>query len=72
MAQKAQREGKRKLSLRQVSKDTGISYYTLNAMASETIKEYPKGVLVTLCTYFRCQVGDLLEIVDLPDVQDEE
>jgi putative transcriptional regulator len=67
MAQKAQREGKRKISLREVSQDTGISYYTLNAIASETIKEYPKEVLVSLCTYFRCQVGDLLEIIELPD-----
>jgi putative transcriptional regulator len=59
VAQKAQAE-KRRISLRAVERDTGISYYTLNAIANGTIKEYPSEVIATLCEYFKCDIGDLL------------
>jgi putative transcriptional regulator len=66
MAQKAQRE-QRRLTLKKVSDETGISYYTLNAIAHDTIREYPRDALAKLCTYFNCDIGDLLTVVDLPD-----
>ncbi len=66
MAQKAQRE-RRHMTLRTVAEETGISYYTLNAIAKETIKEYPRDVLARLCVYFGCGIGDLLTLVEVPD-----
>jgi putative transcriptional regulator len=59
VAQKAQAE-QRRISLRTVERDTGISYYTLNAIANGKIKEYPADVIATLCEYFKCDIGDLL------------
>ena len=64
MAEKAQREQKR-LTLKRVSDETGVSYYTLNAIAHDTIKEYPRVALASLCEYFSCDIGDLLTVVDV-------
>ncbi len=66
MAQKAQRE-QRRITLKKVADETGISYYTLNAIAHDTIREYPRVALAELCKYFQCDIGDLLTIVDTPD-----
>jgi putative transcriptional regulator len=66
MAQKAQRE-QRRLTLKRVADETGISYYTLNAIAHDTIREYPRDALAKLCTYFSCDIGDLLTVVEVPD-----
>jgi putative transcriptional regulator len=64
MAEKAQRE-QRRLTLKRVADETGISYYTLNAIAHDTIREYPRAALSALCDYFACDIGDLLTIVDM-------
>jgi putative transcriptional regulator len=66
MAAKAQRE-QRRLTLKKVAEETGISYYTLNAIAHDTIREYPRMALAALCSYFSCDIGDLLTVVDIPD-----
>lgn len=62
LAQKARRDGKTRLDLRQVSKDTRVSYYTLRAIANDTIQEYPKTVLADLCSYLECTPGDFLTL----------
>ncbi|NJL03545.1 MAG: helix-turn-helix transcriptional regulator [Chloroflexaceae bacterium] len=67
MGRKAQRENRR-ITLRTVADETNISYYTVNAIATERIREYPKDVLAELCTYFQCGVGDLLTLADVPDL----
>jgi len=66
MAQKAQRE-QRRITLKRVADETGISYYTLNAIAHDTIREYPRDALAKLCGYFACDIGDLLTIVEVPE-----
>lgn len=66
-AQKGQRE-RRHLSLRTVAEETGISRYTIYALANDTINEYPRDVITKLCTYFDCDVGDLLLAEDVPEV----
>lgn len=66
LAQKAQRE-QRRMSLKTIADETGISYYTLKAIAHDTIREYPRDALAKLCDYFKCDIGDLLTVVDLPD-----
>jgi DNA-binding Xre family transcriptional regulator len=67
LAQKAQRDGVARLGLKTVSTDTKVSYYTLRSMANDTIQEYPKNVLATLCAYLSCTPGDLLTLVDAPE-----
>lgn len=66
LAQKARRDGKSRIDLRTASKDTGISYYTLRAIANDTIQEYPKTVLADLCSYLNCTPGDFLTLEDQP------
>ena len=58
-AAKAQRE-QRRLTLKRVADETGVSYYTVNAIAHDTIREYPRTALAALCAYFACGIGDLL------------
>lgn len=67
LAQKARRDGKTRIDLRQVGADTSISYYTLRAIANDTIKEYPKTVLADLCVYLDCTPGDFLTLETLSD-----
>ena len=66
MALKAQRE-RRRISLSTVARETGISRYTLSVLASGRAKEIPVRVIIDLCTYFRCGIGDLLELATIPD-----
>lgn len=63
MAQKSQKD-RRRISLRLLERETGISYYTLNAIANGTIREYPTDVMAKLCDYFQCDIGDLLMLVE--------
>jgi len=63
---KAQRE-KRRISLSTVARETGISRYTIAIMATGRAKEIPVRAIVDLCVYFNCNVGDLFEIVTIPD-----
>lgn len=65
MGQKSQRESRR-VTLRTVSDETGISRHTIYKMADNTIKEYPKTAIVRLCDYFSCDLHELLTLVDEP------
>ncbi len=58
-AQKSQQE-RRRISLRTVAEETGVTRYTIYALANDELREYPKEVLEKLCNYFDCTVGDLL------------
>jgi len=66
MALKAQRE-RRRISLSTIARETGISRYTLSVIASGRAKEIPVRAVVDLCVYLQCNVGDLFEIVTIPD-----
>jgi DNA-binding Xre family transcriptional regulator len=65
-AQKAQLEHRR-MSLRTVADETGISRYTIYAMDKNKLAEFRKPVLETLCRYFNCTLGDLLLTEEVPD-----
>lgn len=65
IAHKAQRE-QRRINLRTVAAETGISYYTITAIANDTIQEYPKEVLAKLCEYLPCDLSDLLYLTEIP------
>ena len=66
LAQKARKE-RRRISLRRVAEETSINPYTIYAIANDTIKEYSKEVIVKLCGYLDCDVGELLMIEETPD-----
>jgi len=59
LAEKATRE-RRYISLRDVSRETGVSNYTLAKLANNEIKEFPADVLERLCKYFGITPGELL------------
>lgn len=61
LAQKARKE-RRRISLKKAADETGINPYTIYAIANDTIREYSKDVVVRLCGYLDCDVGDLLTI----------
>lgn len=63
MGQKAQRESRR-ITLRTVSDETGISRHTVYAIANNSIKEYPKAAIEKLCAYFPCELHELLSLSD--------
>lgn len=65
-AQKAQRE-RRRVSLIRVAQETGVSKYTIYALANNEINEYPREVLEKLCGYFECEIGDLLKLEEVPE-----
>jgi DNA-binding Xre family transcriptional regulator len=65
LAQKARKE-RRRISLRRAAEETSINPYTIYAIANDTIKEYSKEVIVKLCGYLDCEVGELLVIEEAP------
>lgn len=66
MGQKSQRDGRR-ITLRTVAEETGLTKHTVYKIADNTIKEYPKAAIEKLCLYFGCELHELLTLVDTPD-----
>lgn len=60
LAEKARREGKSRIPIKRAAAAMGVSYYTLNKIAADTISEYPRDVLGRICLYLDCTPGDLL------------
>jgi putative transcriptional regulator len=65
-AQKAQTEARR-ISLRTVSDETGLTRHTIYGIAQNTLKEYPRDAIEKLCTYFSCEIGDLFSVVEVEE-----
>jgi DNA-binding Xre family transcriptional regulator len=64
---KAQREKRKRVPMTEVADATGLSRQTLARFAREQLREYPEDMLVQLCAYFECGIGDLLSIEEVPD-----
>ena len=62
-AKKAQAEGRR-ITLRTIARETGINTRAIYGIAQGTIRQYPKDVLLTLCAYFGCELGELLFLAE--------
>lgn len=62
IAQKAAREG-RKIPYRVVTEETGLSSGVLTRLVNSDFDRVERGTLDTLCGYFGCTVGDILEYV---------
>jgi DNA-binding Xre family transcriptional regulator len=65
LAQHQQRTGKR-LSYRALARETELNEYTVRGFANSTLREYPADAIAKLCHYFKCNIGDLLTLVDEP------
>jgi putative transcriptional regulator len=61
LAQKATRE-QRNIALKEVGRETGIAWSTLNVWANNQVTRYDAPIIRALCEYFDCQVGDLIII----------
>lgn len=64
LAEKHQREGGKRISLRKVAQAAGLTEYTVYGFANNTLKEYPADAIAGLCVYLNCGVGDLLTLAD--------
>lgn len=59
LAEKATRE-QRNIPLKQLQRETGVAWSTLNSWANNQVSRYDAPVILALCDYFKCQVGDLI------------
>lgn len=59
VAEKEMRE-RRSLSIRTITAESGASRSTVERLLSNTIRRVPLDDLGALCSYFHCQVGDIL------------
>ena len=59
LAEKATREH-RNIPLKQLQRETGIAWSTLNSWANNQISRFDAIVIAALCEYFECDVGGLL------------
>ena len=66
---KQQRENRR-IPLQEVHRETGIAWSTLQRWDNDDVNRFDTHVLSTLCQYFNCMIGDLLEYE--PDTLPEE
>ncbi len=57
--EKAAREGKR-LTVDKVAEKSGVSRFTLQRLKSNPYHSTSTDVINKLCSYFECEVGDLL------------
>lgn len=58
LAQKATKQ-QQNTALTDVQRETGIAWSTLNSWANNQLTRYDVPVIMALCEYFDCQVGDL-------------
>lgn len=65
LARKARRLDRKRIPLKTAAAEMKISYYTLNAIVNNSIREYPVDVLKSLCDYFDCNIGDLLSYEEI-------
>ena len=60
---KRARQGGDRLTLRELSRATGISLSGINGLATDQTRRYDASTLDRLCAYFGVGVADLLEYV---------
>lgn len=72
LAEKAEREGRAKISREEVAEVTGLGMSTLSRYANNKVELYADHVLLALCDYFGCTVGDLFTVREEGDEDAEE
>jgi DNA-binding Xre family transcriptional regulator len=64
LAQKSIAE-QRRISLKDVERETGVARSTIIGLVKSSLKLYPAEALLALCKYFSCSLDDLLKIQDV-------
>ena len=67
LAEKAYREGKSRISQRDVAKATGLAKATVDRIANNSVSMYDTRVMLAICEYLGCQPGDLLVIEEVEE-----
>ena len=60
LAEKATREGRGVITLREVGRDTGIDVSTLSDWSKNNVKKYDADKVALLCEYLQCSISELL------------
>ena len=63
--------GERRLKTSDIVRDTGINRGTITRLYKDTAERVDLAVLQTLCTYFDCDLNELLEITPSKDAMPE-
>ena len=59
LAEKAEKEQKN-IPLKEVERQTGITWATLQSWANNKVTRFDEPVIIALCDFLECEVGDLL------------
>ena len=59
LAEKAEKEQKN-IPLKEVERQTGITWTTLQSWANNKVSRFDEPVIIALCDYLECEVGELL------------
>ena len=59
LAEKAEKEQKN-IPLKEVERRTGITWTTLQSWANNKVSRFDEPVIIALCDFLECEVGDLL------------
>lgn len=59
--------GGERLTQSALSEKTGIAASTISRLFNGTAQRYDAATVERLCAFFKCQVGDLLALVDVPE-----
>ena len=59
LAEKAEKE-QRNIPLKEVERKTGITWTTLQSWANNKVSRFDEPVIIALCDFLECEVGDLL------------
>ena len=68
VAEKELRE-RRSLGIRTITAESGASRSTVERLLNNTIRRVPLDDLGALCSYFNCEVGDILQAEDARDIE---
>ena len=68
VAEKEMRE-RRSLGIRTITAESGASRSTVERLLNNTIRRVPLDDLGALCSYFNCEVGDILQAEDARDIE---
>ena len=59
LAEKAEKEQKN-IPLKEVERQTGITWTTLQSWANNKVSRFDEPVIIALCDFLECELGDLL------------
>ena len=64
--------GERRLKIADISRDTGINRGTITRMYHEEATRVDLDVIESLCSYLKIDIGDLYQIMDEPQTEQQQ